>query len=280
MLLTLALGLGSACDGSPGAEPCEEGPFSLTDGTRFLKANEAISAASQGDGLVKACAGEYPVGGGLYPAYDQEIEGASVSLLGAGPEATSLYFDGESGHSISSDTLASLSLIGLTLAPSTDTQEDPNCGAYALEEGEWERSPYCGEEGDPWSIGGVEGTVLFERVNVIGSSAFYGGSLGLSYNMETDPYHASAITFRDCVIQGNTALRDSVGGAILVSSEDVTLISENTDWGAGDDDNTPDDIAFTHTEVVDREEVVVVDAQYRFDGLASFTCDSNTAICE
>ena len=68
----------------------------------------------------------------------------------------------------------------------------------------------------------------------------------------------------------------AVGGDIAFTN---VLISDNTDWGAGETDNTPDDIAFASWDGYFHDSLTV-HASYSFDGVADFTCNADTYTCE
>ncbi len=74
----------------------------------------------------------------------------------------------------------------------------------------------------------------------------------------------STLTVTEASVFGNLA--GSSGGAASVT--DGTLTSVASDWGAGEDDNTPDDLA------------VGWSGSFSYDGVASFACASDTETCD
>ena len=78
-------------------------------------------------------------------------------------------------------------------------------------------------------------------------------------------------TGRDSEVVSNTGYIGGGGAALYGTSS--TLISENTDWGSGETDNTPDDVG-----ILDDDGELV--QSYSFDGVASFTCDGDERTCE
>jgi len=105
--------------------------------------------------------------------------------------------------------------------------------------------------------------VAVERVRLEANAAAGGGGLAVGSQV--------TMTIRDSEVVANSAYIGG-GGAALYGTGSV-LISENTDWGSGDTDNTPDDVGM----LGDDGELV---QSYTFDGAASFTCDGDERTCE
>ncbi len=77
-------------------------------------------------------------------------------------------------------------------------------------------------------------------------------------------YAGSAATLTDCIVEGNTA--GSSGGVRLRT--DAAFTSVATAWGSGASDNIPNDVDVSN------------DALFWYTDAASFTCSTDTAMCE
>jgi len=105
--------------------------------------------------------------------------------------------------------------------------------------------------------------LVIERVRLEGNAATGGGGLAVG-------------TFATATVRDSEVVRNSGyigGGGASLYGTGTLLISENTDWGSGDTDNTPDDVG-----ILDDDGDLV--QSYTFDGVASFTCDGDERTCE
>jgi len=105
---------------------------------------------------------------------------------------------------------------------------------------------------------------VLDGVVIDGNSATAAGGLAVGAG--------STITIKNSTVAGNAASMGGGGAGLYYSSSD--LVSEDTDWGAGTDDNAPDDIAF-----FDGPDGALAQS-FSFEGLSSFVCDGSTRVCE
>jgi len=105
--------------------------------------------------------------------------------------------------------------------------------------------------------------VTLESVVIEGNTAFSGGGLSLGPSSE--------VTIRNSRVVNNRA--EMAGGGAALPYGFSRLVSENTDWGSGEDDNTPDDIAITD----DFDEVL---GSWSFGDNAPFVCSWEDRTCE
>ena len=112
-------------------------------------------------------------------------------------------------------------------------------------------------------FGAAMDQVTLESVVIEGNTAFSGGGLSLGPSSE--------VTIRNSRVVNNRA--EMAGGGAALPYGFSRLVSENTDWGSGEDDNTPDDIAITDG----LDEVL---GSWSFGDNASFVCSWEDRTCE
>ena len=108
----------------------------------------------------------------------------------------------------------------------------------------------------------VAGQVELEGVVLDGNVAdIEGGGIYL-------PFDTSLLTLTDCVVHNNRAefFTASGGGVWLGGGQ---LVSVDTDWGSGANDNAPDDVGLGESHLT-----------FNRPGVASFTCDDTTGVCQ
>ena len=269
----------TACSGDQPAEqePCELGMAVTADGGAHATLAAAVAAAVGLDGTIDVCAGEHEVDGYFDPSVKGNTSG-TVTIRGAGIDRTSLVFVGEhagGGYAADPILMSDLSIHRSATAWRLDACTNPG-------ESDTECDSPFDRDGRPEGALEIAGAWAFDRVQIGDNEGYWGGALTVTHPLEGN---RSEIKFTDCELVNNSAL-DSSGGAILVDYNDawgprgeLTITSINTDWGTGDDDNTPDDIAFASWDGYFHDSLVV-HASYQFDGVADFTCDALAYICE
>lgn len=232
-------------------DPCSDGVMAWTeDGTTW--GGEADTGdpddirsetMSLGDGdVVNVCPGVWDV------QLTVVTEGSEASLLGAGSDTTT-FDGGGSGRTVAAYGDGHLLVRGVTV-------RGGYVGWYEGEDGE----TVIGRAG---GFGAGLARITLEAVSIEDNRSIHGGGLSLAPD--------TSLTIRESRIVRNTA---EAGGGAALPYEGTELISENTDWGSGEDDNAPDDIVITDT---DGGEVF---AGYSFGPDASFTCTWDSRECE
>ncbi len=269
------------------ADPCESGFLYLPSGDAFLSMEEAAKAAGV-EGLVHVCPGTHdlsediratrPNTSGLLVLGDRDGR-STLRLTGTQPAVDGAR---DSPVEIRDLTFADSNAVGRTTPLTRNGMADGTEYEYV--------DPF---EGEAALEGGPEASrhVRFVDVTFRDNQGMWGGGV----EVVADTY--DELTFDSCTFERNQATYGSRGGAMAVVADlyalsvhgwefDGTIVSINTDWGSGDDDNLggdeliPDDISFLHTDSDVSNNRVYLDATYNFDGVASFTCDVATAVCE
>ncbi len=259
-------------------EPCEVGMAVTADGEAHASLARAVARAVELDGVVDVCPGRHEVKGYL----DLLATGSPSTVLirGAGMTDSVLV---AGGHGLVSEAAGrSLRLSDLAIEQSATVWTGDDCTSGGESDAECD-SPFD-RDGLAEGALGVLGSWVFERVSITRNEGYWGGAVTVF-----PPVFGSATTlsFVDSEILANSSIESTSGGAVLVAIMDyyngnpynVTITSTNTDWGAGDTDNTPDDIAFASWDGYFHDSLAV-HASYSFDGVSDFTCDADTYSCE
>ncbi len=262
-------------------DPCESGFLYTPGGDAFVSMEEAANAAGE-EGLVHVCPGTHELSEDIW-ATRPNVNGLRV--VGDELDGSELILVGKQAQIFGSPTLT-VQLENIVISDSEATgveffelRVDPETGFEYGYLDPFER------DGEPEGGPEVEGNVRFVNVRFRDNRGLWGGGV------EVVAGTYGEVTFESCTFERNEATEGSLGGAVAVVSDRYSLqvhgwefagsiVSIDTDWGSGDDDNVPEDITFAHTDSEVSEDDVYVDATYNFDGVASFTCDVATAVCE
>ncbi len=269
------------------ADPCESGFLYLPSGDAFVSMEEAARAAGA-EGVVHVCPGTHDLSEDIW-ATRPNTNGLRV--VGDSDGRSTFRLHGTQ-PAVGGAADSPVELRDLTFARSNATGRTTAMTRFRIADGtEYEYiDPF--EWGETLE-GGPEASrnVAFINVTFRDNQGMWGGGTEVVAGTYDE------ITFDSCIFERNQATYGSRGGALAVAADryslqvhgwefDGTIVSINTDWGQGDDDNlgddelVPDDIAFLHTDSDVSGNQVFVDATYNFDGVASFTCDVATAVCE
>ena len=256
-----------------------------SDGVGYSSLSAAFRRAADLDQVVHVCAGRHQLTDhaiGLAPD-----EGTGIPTLSGHADGSTVL--------VATGTLQELGarddqpmLVENVAFEDSETRgaPDPLCtGDGCDEEAPWARVTPFDTEGELDGALIVSGQVTMYNVRFTGNRGRWGGAMSVS-NLQ-----ATSLTLDRCVFERNEAVDETAGAAILLytdplesggqhTANQATIISDNTDWGQGDDDNAPDDIAFASSDGDPYQPKVTVDASYRFDGVASFTCSGDTLACE
>lgn len=261
----------------PDPDPCTLGFAVTEDGRAFNDLSEALGHALEAGGDVSVCPGEHELTGDV--SVPIETESAFELVIRGAGESRPVLLPHPDGAAIG-DFDGKLTLEHLEFASAPTVGEDESC-SLEDEADESCESPYDAE-GRPDGAVSLMGSVELVDVWVTDNRGYWGGALGAGMHHQ----RTSDIELVDCVVTDNTAIDGTQGGGLLLihdgadtDSAGLTVTSVNTDWGEGETDNFPDDIAFAAVDLYDRERVVVL-ASYSFDGVADFTCESATNTCE
>ncbi|MDP2313783.1 MAG: hypothetical protein Q8P41_12820 [Pseudomonadota bacterium] len=237
--------------GAVGCEdPCADGALAwMEDGTTWGPGSDTAGDYDQetirlADGdVANVCPGDWEM------EIDVVTDGGESSVVGAGAGSTTfvrgrgqqVFYTIGSGHL----TVRDLSIRGGVMTGATGDGE-PLSDTVTRGAG---------------FAAGVDETTL-DSVVIEDNQAAEGGGIGVG--------PGKVLTVRNSQIVGNRA---EAGGGAALAFAGSQLISENTDWGTGADDNAPDDIAITgdHREVY---------ASFSFGAAASFTCAWDTRTCD
>ena len=270
-------------EGREKPDPCDEGIFVDADGNAFPDATAAIASAVLLDGVVDVCPGQHGIDGVFGTTDEWEPEWPELVLRGAGREETEVFSTGtaldvgvdlRNGNAIKYG--AGLTVESLTIGAAggrygqcvSDTDAGFECDEKdEFYEGALAASVY------PWD------NVLFRDVAFVGSrgtvaAAFILGTAGV------EGYHRT--TLEDCFVHNNDSSVAGMGAAALFDSGGdirfATLTSINTDWGEGETDNSPADVAFEVWAPGATEPDT--SNNYSWDGVADFVCQAETRSCE
>ncbi len=274
--LAVVLALAAACAKST-VDPCTLGYAVTDDGQTFGDFRDALQHARVTGSTLRICPGTHQL-----PRYamlresapegfEIVIEGDPESRPRLVPHPDKTLLDAWHGR-------FELRNVEIVAADTTGDDEECSYGRNLTLECE---SPFDAE-GQPEGALSLGGVIAFNNVLISDNTGYWGGALSTT----SDTYGSATVELVDSTIVRNAAVTQTRGGALLVLHTDiwedddgVTITSTNTDWGAGDDDNAPDDIAFASWDGY-RQSSVTVHASYRFDGVADFTCSSLTYVCE
>ena len=103
------------------------------------------------------------------------------------------------------------------------------------------------------------------NVDLTGNGSGYAGAVDIISNLDAE-FELSIV---DSAVHGNASTHSGGGGVSMGGR--FTLTSQNTDWGAGEDDNSPHDLALQ----VDGDS-----HSHDFDGVVDFTCSTANPSCE
>ncbi len=263
-------------------DPCAEGMAYTADGASYATIREALNRAAQLDNVVHVCAGTHqltttilgdtPQDPGNPPTVRGEEGGGTVLVPQTWKDM--VYAEDDAELVIDQITFTNSAVEGLRdlITMNDGGDEGDRVTPYDI-------------EGEPEGALRVVGGVTFTNVTFTGNEGHWGGALSVWRDQP------ATITFSDCTFTSNEAINGTSGGAMLLYYDpleadfwpeggNTTIISDNTDWGQGDDDNGPDDIAFVSSDGDPYQPEVAVDASYRFDGVASFSCSGDTLACE
>ena len=171
-------------------------------------------------------------------------KGGQITIEGAGIDST--MFDGaglDVWNTNGDVVIRGLTVRGAALAPDDEDDADAGTGGRWLGAGLY--------------LNGL--TARLEDVRLAEDGDGGGGALSMGPDIET--------TIVDSEIKWNEG-----GGAVLAYSGS-TLISQDTYWGSGDDDNDDNDVSI-------RKSNGDLIAGYDFNGVASFTCSWDDQVCE
>ena len=263
------------------ADPCEQGIFVDSDGNAFPDATSAFASAVLLDGVVDVCPGEHGIDGVFGTTDEWEPGWPELVLRGAGREETEVFSTGALDVGIDVPNEAVHDGVGLTVESLTigaaggrygtcvdDTDAGFECDAKDdFYEGALPPSVF------PWD------NVLFRDVAFVGGR----GTVAVAFILYTagvEGYHQT--TLEDCFVHNNeSSIADMGAAALFDSGGDIrfaTLTSINTDWGEGETDNAPADVAFEVWE--DGATEPDTSRSYSWDGVADFVCRADTRTCE
>ena len=268
-------------------DPCDNGIFVDADGNAYTDASSAFESAVLLDGVVTVCPGEHDIDGKFGPTVAWEQQWPQLVLRGAGRDATKVSAADSSlsiGVSHPNDHLdeeRSLIVESLTIGPPARARSECSHSAYDWDAGD-------DDECEPWheyvelrrgaSASPYE-TVVFQDVAFTGGTGMLASAMEL-YGIPNGGY--DTITLKNCSVLDNESSEPEYGGAVLFDFEAygslATLTSINTDWGQGETDNSPADVAFEVWEEGATEPDT--SRSYSWDGVADFVCRADTRTCE
>ncbi|MES2641954.1 MAG: hypothetical protein V4850_20860 [Myxococcota bacterium] len=239
----------AGCDASQKAESQCDGErvgYSET-GERFYSLGAAALSTEETAGTLHLCPGTHTGSLSIHAP-----EGASITIVGAGVADTIL--DGEGENRLLSLANGTFTVSGLTVQGgglSPDTADDGDC---------------CTPTAGAGLVVAADTTVLLQSVRFVDNEADNGAAILVNAG--------ARVTLEDSTMESNSGER---GGGVALRGPGSLLVSEASDWGVDSaSDNRGGDVAFLDE---DRE---AEDALGRasFEGVASFTCEWDTLVCE
>ena len=171
---------------------------------------------------------------------------AAVTVAGAGEDATTvLGEDTDEGAGTSYPDTPPPQTKGhcaLSLGPGQGVRDLTLASPDGLYEADVDEQGHSRTTGNALC---ADGDATLERVTIADTildqgSLTLGGAFVMGSQSRASSSTAQTITVRDSTLVRNRA---DIGGAVLLTPGS-TLVSENTDWGEGEDDNQPDDLGF------------------------------------
>lgn len=277
-----------ACKETGAEDPCDEGIFYDADGIGFKDFTEALGSAVLLDGVVNVCPGTHEYAYGFMPLSEGEYGWRDLVVRGAGRSETTVVSSDDTlgiGMGYAAGGMGDerwgtvLTVESMTLGPSAGDPYDIECygGDGSVRDGCTAQDAFF--NGEPQPSVAPSASVYFRDVAfkdgvgaVEAAAALNSGRYGIY----------STITLEDCEVANNHSSASEFGGAfVFVDAEEpnpATLTSVNTDWGEGETDNSPSDVAF---EVwADGATEPDTSNHYSWDGVADFVCSAETQRCE
>ena len=271
-----ALPLSWSCAENPvSKEHCELGMAVTADGEAHPTLARAVARAIELDGVVDVCPGRHEVEGRVDTTRAASVR--PVTIRGGGVEVTTLV---AVGNGLSGGAPLPTTLSELTIERSNTAWTGDECTTPGESDRECD-SPFD-HDGYPEGALRLAGSWHLDEVAIVNNNGYWGGAVTVTYPSADE---SATVSFENSHVVGNVAT-DSSGGALLVAHDEyfgqrgeLTITSTNTDWGAGETDNTPDDIAFASWDGYFHDSLTV-HASYSFDGVADFACNADTYTCE
>lgn len=236
----LALAFTWGCAGKLTGE-CGSGIMAQREPTGETLSSLDLLTLKTGESL-NICSGTWPADADVFVQ-----GGGAPAIVGNGLHTTVLDADG--GESVSVNGSGSLTVMQLSIRNAVE-------GCHS-ETGDFD----CFTAGGGFEAYGV--TTVLDGVALTGNRAPAGAAMYVGPD--------TTLTLRHGQVTSNSA--SIAGGGVALIYPGSMFISDNTDWGTGANDNTPDDVA-----ILDEEGNVL--KSYTFDGIASFTCTWDTRTCE